>query len=358
MGNTGWGRRADRVPTENSYLNGIVTRNCQNCIEPDASSEGGGLSNQAIEETNKLLAPALVAGAVLLGVFVPALSSALLPFIFIALFFVVVLSLCNLENCPTEVMSSLDAFTIKMVLWQLVALPLCLVLLTKVVHIPDTIQAMMLATVTASSVFAGPTLVAILGLNRAQATRCMVFSTMAMPISLLVFGTLMGIVPWGLSIGHYVRQINFFLIIPMIIALVYWTFRPNFSAKTERTMSKGLDCACTLALMVFCIGAMASISNADGHQLVRVMSYGTVAVLLAVILFSVTAMVFSYLGPEQALLAGMLSANRNIALAAAFLDQIVTSDLMVYVAVSQFPIFMFPIVVQLGRRMRSRLAKA
>lgn len=316
------------------------------------------MSNQAIEETNKLLAPALVAGAVVLGVFVPALSSALFPYIFIALFFVVVFSLCTLDKCPTEVMFSLDGFTIRMVLWQLVVLPTFLVLLTKVVHIPDVIAAMMLATVTASSVFAGPTLVAMLGLDKNQATRCMVLSTMAMPFSLLFFGTLMGVVPWELSIGHYVHQINFFLIIPMIIALVYWTFRAGFSEKTAVKFSNGMNWASTVALIVFCIGAMHSISSADGHHLVRVLSYGVVAILLAMTLFSVTAMVFSYLGPDQALLAGMLSANRNIALAAAFLDQIVTPDLMVYVAVSQFPIFLFPIAVQLGRRVRNRPEKA
>lgn len=299
-----------------------------------------------------------MAGAVLLGVFVPALSSALFPLLFVALFFVVLFSLCTLERCPTEVMFSLDSVTIKMVLWQLVVLPLCLIVLTRIVHIPDAIAAMMLATVTASSVFAGPALVAMLGLDKDQATRCMVLSTMAMPFSLLFFGTLMGIVPWELSIGHYVRQINFFLIIPMIIALVYWNFRADFSPRVERTVSKGLSWGSTVALMVFCIGAMDSISSADGHHLVRVLAYGVVAILLAMTLFSVTAMVFSYLGPDQALLAGMLSANRNIALAAAFLDQIVTSDLMVYVAVSQFPIFLFPLAVQVGRRVRQWTVKA
>jgi len=318
----------------------------------------GGLSDQAFGETNKLVAPVLVAGAVLLGVFVPALSSALFPFIFIALFFVVVFSLCTLDRCPTEVMFSLDKFTVKIVAWQLVVLPTALVILTKLVHVPHSVAAMMLATITASSVFAGPALVAMLGLDRDQATRCMVISTMAMPISLLVFGTAMGIVPWGLSLGHYVGQINFFLIIPMIIALVYWTFRAGFSQKTAAKFSKGMNWASTIALIVFCIGAMHSISSADGHHLVRVLSYGVVAILLAMTLFSVTAMVFSYMGPDHALLAGMLSANRNIALAAAFLDQIVTSDLMVYVAVSQFPIFLFPIAVQLGRRVRKRPVKA
>ena len=186
----------------------------------------------------------------------------------------------------------------------------------------------------------------------------MVISTMAMPVSLLFFGTLMGIVPWGLSISHYIQQINFFLIIPMIIALVYWTFRSGFSKNVEQKVSTGMNWGSTLALMVFCIGAMSCISSADGHHLVRVLSYGVVAILLSMTLFSVTAMAFSYLGPEQALLAGMLSANRNIALAAAFLDQIVTSDLMVYVAVSQFPIFLFPLAVQLTRWAQSRPAKA
>ncbi|MGI9462821.1 MAG: hypothetical protein ACR2OM_02720, partial [Aestuariivirgaceae bacterium] len=102
-----------------------------------------------------------------------------------------------------------------MVAWQLVVLPTMLLLLTKTVYIPEPIAVMMLATVTASSVFAGPALVGMLGLDRRQATRCMVISTMCMPVSLLAFGALMGIIPATLSIGHYIGQFNFFLIIPM-----------------------------------------------------------------------------------------------------------------------------------------------
>ena len=316
------------------------------------------MSDQAFGESNKLVAPFLVAGAVLLGVFMPALSSALFPYIFIALFFVVVFSLCGLDRCPTEVLFPLDRFTLNVVAWQLVGLPTLLLALKNVVHIPDSIVVMMLATITASSVFAGPALVGMLGLDRRQATRCMVISTVFMPISLLLFGELMGVIPDNISIGHYIGQINFFLIIPMIIALFYWTFRDRLSGNAEQRVSKGLNWCATLSLMVFCIGAMDSISSANDHQLVRVLSYGVIAVLLAMTLFSITAMVFSYMGGEQALLAGMLCANRNVALSAAFLDQIVTSDLMVYVAVSQFPIFMFPLVVQLTRWARGGLARA
>ncbi len=316
------------------------------------------MSNQTIGETNKLIAPVLVAGAVLLGVFVPALSNALFPFIFIALFFVVVFSLCTLDRCPTEVMFSFDRFTVRMVTWQLVVLPSFLVVLTRLVDVPHAVAAMMLATITASSVFAGPALVAMLGLDKAQATRCMVISTLAMPISLLVFGAAMGIVSWDLSISHYIQQINFFLVLPMILALVFWTFRDRFSDKVKKTAQTGMNWGATVSLMVFCIGAMHSISGADGHQFIRVLSYGVIAVLLAITLFSVTAMAFSYLGPEQAVLAGMLAANRNVALAAAFLNELVAYDLMVYVAVSQFPIFLFPLAVQLTRWVRGGLANA
>lgn len=316
------------------------------------------MSSQVIADSNRLVAPVLVAGSVLLGIFVPALSQLFFPFIFIALFFVVVFSLCGLDRCPSDVIYPIDGFTVRIVAWQLIVLPTILLLLSKVVHIPDSIGVAMLATITASSVFAGPALVGMLGLDRRQATRCMVISTVCMPISLLVFGRLMGIIPTNISMGHYVGQINFFLIIPMIIALVYWTFRDKLSANAEQKVSKGMNWGATLSLMVFCIGAMHSISSADGHQLVRVLSYGVVAILLAMTLFSITAMAFSYLGDDQALLAGMLSANRNVALSAAFLDQIVSTDLMVYVAVSQFPIFMFPLAVQLTRWARGGLAKA
>ena len=310
------------------------------------------MSDQAAVRSNRLVAPVLVAGAVVLGVFAPTLSHALFPFIFIALFFVVVFSLCTLDRCPSVILFSLDHFVIRIVLWQLVALPAMLLAFTKLVSIPDVIAGMMLATVSASSVFAGPALVGMLGLDRDQATRCMVMSTLGMPFSLLLFGSLMGVLPEDLSIQHYVGQANFFLVIPLIIALLYWTFKDRMNQTVDRVLTSGMSWGSTLALMVFCIGAMHSISSADGHELVKVISYGAVAVLLSLALFSITAAVFAGSGPRSALLAGMLSANRNVALSAAFLGSAASSDLMVYVAVSQFPIFMFPLLVQVGRGLR------
>ncbi len=310
------------------------------------------MGEQALGEKNRLIAPVLVAGAVALGVFMPVLSNALFPFIFVALFLVVLFSLCNLDRCPTEVMFTWDRFTLKLVAWQLILLPSLLLLLTRYVQIPDAIVAMMLATMTAGSVFASPALVKMVGLDRDQATKSMVVSTVIMPFSMLVFGTLLGILPWGLSLDHYIGQINFFLIIPMILALFYWSAKHKLTPQFERRLSKGFSWGSTLALMVFCIGAMHSITIADYHELVRVLSYGVVAILLAALLFSITAMAFAGHGPQLAVLAGMLTANRNVALAAAFLDQAATPDLMVYVAVSQFPIFLFPLILQLAKRTR------
>ncbi len=300
----------------------------------------------SISGKERTYASLLVAGAICAGLAFPALASALAPVVFIALFFVVLFSLGNLEDRPTEIVSSLDPLTIHIVMWQMLLLPAGVTIACYVLDASSMLTMILLATVTAGSAFASPALVQIVGLDHRLATRAMVFSTLMVPISLLVFGELNGVLPGKLSFQHYFTQIVIYILVPIAASMLFWRVKSTWAPQTRARVSKTLHWSATFSLMVFCAGIMTTINDAIDHQLSTVINFAGVAIVASLIMFGVSALLFLRHGRRQAVTVGMLSANRNVAISFVLLNDIFPPEMMIYVAVSQFPMFMMPLLIR------------
>ncbi len=287
------------------------------------------------------------------GLIFPALAEACLPYIFIALFFVVVFSLNTLEESPAKILSKVDAFTWTIVSWQMFIVPGIVTVICVLGNAPTLVTMILLASTTAGSVFASPALAEMANLNKRLAIRTMIISTFLMPVSLLLFGTLNAVLPPDMSFETYGYHILTYLLIPLAISYCFWKIKPRLPQRASAGLVRGMGWGCTLALMVFCTGIMSKIHAGSMAQSINVFAYFPLAITISMIMYIATAILFYQFGKVNAQTAGMLVANRNVALSFGLLAEVFPEEVMIFVAVSQFPIFLTPVVIRLYKVLQS-----
>lgn len=303
-------------------------------------------------EQARTIASLLIAGSILVGLAVPALAAILAPHVLTALFFLVVFSLNTQAHSPITLLRKPDAFTGLFMLWQMAGIPLLVTIFAMLTGCDLTVTAILIAITTAGSVFASPALVQVIGLNRQIAVRGMIISTCVMPASLLVFGEINGVLPLDLNFFEYGVHICKFIVVPIIISTVFWKAKATMPRETVQSVQRGMHWASTVALMVFCAGMMQEIHRHKVDHFEDLVFYALVAITMAIMMYALTVAVFYRYGPDRAMTAGILVANRNVALSFALLSSVFPPEVMTFVAVSQFPIFLTPFFIRLFNTFR------
>ena len=265
-------------------------------------------------ETSREFAPFILAAAILVGAFAPTLAGTLEPFAFPALFFVLVFSLALLEDRPERVLGKIDSLSVRIVIWQLFAIPAIVLILSFATAMPNEVRMILLISATASSVFASPAIVHILGLDTFLATRSMVLSTLLMPVSLFVFGVIAGALPLELSISDYLVRVCLFLIVPLFLASAVRRYSERLEPNTQASLSTISYWGSILALCVFGIGVLAPMHDAWVEDFTRVIVYAGVALLFGFVVFGMSVTLFVRSGFKRSNTAGMLGAVRNVGL--------------------------------------------
>ena len=294
----------------------------------------------------------IIAGAVAIGILFPNVANAFLPHIFTALFFIVVFSLNTMDERPTLVATKIDRQLCAIVGWQMFVLPALAMLGCALLNTPMIITTVLLATTTAGSVFASPTLAQLMGLNRTLAMRAMVLTTAVMPVSLLLFGELSGVLPTDISFTHYFMQIFYYLVTPLAISFIYWEIRHYISVSSRKILEEGMKGGALAAVLVFCIGVMAKLHSADPAHVEHLLFYAFFAAVAPMAMYGLTLVTFAKSGWRTSATLAMLAANRNVALSFALLHSVFPPNIMLYVAVSQFPIFLSPLIIRLAQLIR------
>ncbi len=317
------------------------------------------IKNAPISDRERTVASMLIAVAIGVGLTNASWAAFFYPHVLTALFFVVVFSLNMQTRQPATLIATPDSFTGILIFWQMAAVPMIVSGIALVAGAEPQMMAILIAITTAGSVFASPAIVEVIGLNRQIATRVMILSTCVMPISLLVFGELNGVLPPDLSFKSYGTQILSFICIPLVISTVFFRFKGALTQSTALQTQRFMHWASTAALMVFCAGMMTEIHQNKVDHFDELIFYMVLAVTLAIAMYALTVAVFYRYGAMKAMTAGMLVANRNVALSFALLSAVFPPEVMTFVAVAQFPIFISPFLMRLfARYRRHRAARA
>ena len=304
-------------------------------------------------EQARTVSSLLIAGSIVAGLVMPSLAAMLAPHVLTALFFVVIFSLNTQALSPAALLKTPDSFTGLLLIWQMGGVPLVVTLLAVGAEIDPTVTAILIAITTAGSVFASPALVQVIGLNRQIAVRGMIVSTCIMPVSVLVFGEINGVLPLDLNFIDYGAHIVTFIVLPIVISSGFWKLKSAMGAEARVSMQQGMHWLSTAALMIFCAGMMQEIHTHKDEHFDDLLFYGVVALTMAVVMYAMTVAVFYSYGPEHAMTAGILVANRNVALSFALLSSVFPPEVMTFVAVSQFPIFLTPLFMRLYNMLRA-----
>ncbi|MEO1331567.1 MAG: hypothetical protein AAFW46_18100 [Pseudomonadota bacterium] len=316
------------------------------------------MSSAALKEIERNLSCCLVAAAVAVGLLFPDLAHEFEPFVFTGLFFIVVFSLSNVDEHPANLIQKVDGLTRSIVIWQMLLLPAIFVALCLVFEVPKELTVVILATTTAGSVFASPLLVSMVGLDRGLALRVVIATTLLMPLSILFFGELSGVLRVDLKFEAYLTKIFHFLLLPLAIAVLFWELRARLSKRTRQVAGHMMSVGSTVAVIVFCVGVMAKLDSGAPDHMSRLLTFAILATVISATTYGLTALVFRTHGRTTALSAAMLTANRNVALSFALLSSMLPKEFMVYVAVSQFPIFVAPFVILLIKQSARLFSRA
>ena len=300
-------------------------------------------------ENQRVLASLSIVIAMLIGLLAPDVSAAFFPYIFHFLFLMVVFTFCTLNANILEVIRNVDRHGWMALIWQMAGIPALTALICFLMNADLLTTSVLIWTTTAGSVFASPAIANLAGLDRARSIRAMLLSTLAMPISLLFFGELTGVLPSDISLSNYVNHVVYFLLLPIVLAIIYWEAQPRLQRAMGKAVDRGMNWAATLSLMGFCIGVMHKIHGTGAEHYNLLFEYLLLIMIVVVSAYVVTGLIFSHLGRRSALTIGMLAANRNVALSFALVSEFLPAEALTFVAVAQFPIFLAPVIVHVTR---------
>lgn len=300
----------------------------------------------AITTNERTISSVFIALAMLAGLLSPEISESLFDYLFHFLFLVVVLSFCTLNANILHIGSSVSKTTWMAMAWQMGGIPAIATMACFLLNADYVTTAVIIATTTAGSVFASPALAHLVGLDQSMAIRKMLLSTALMPAALLFFGQLNGILSLDLSIFSYLQHVVFYLLLPMVLAVIYWEASPRIGKRHAASMNRIMHWAATTAMMGFCCGMMSKLHGDSAAHHEQLIHYIFLVAALVIAIYAVTGLVFAPLGRKPALTLGMLAANRNVALSYALISDVLPGDVLVYVAIAQFPIFLSPIFVR------------
>lgn len=318
------------------------------CVASRVTPLGGLVAFFGYVLDQRMISVFLLALGITLGLLSPQLASACQPFALHALFLVVVFSLVPFVRLPTAVLVEIERGTLRIVAWQMIVLPAIVVAAGVLARLPESIIMLLVVTACGGSLFASPALAQLLGLDRKQALQCMLLSTLATPISLFAYlSILRGDGAVSLNIAEYLHRTFVFLVCPLLafaVARLLWSRVPK---AVSTGLEDGARLATVLALIVFGIGMMYPVSKALKVNPQQVVFFLFLAVFLSVFMFAATCIVLYRHGRIEAMTGAVLGAFRNVGLAFALVGDMTAPELDVYVGVSMLPIFMGPMVMQI-----------
>lgn len=300
-----------------------------------------------------------VAALVVIGIALPPIGAILKPYVTEAVFLLLCIAFLRVDVTAFRTYVRRPAIVLAATAWTSFAVPVlfgvCCLASGLDKQAPDLFLALMLQAV-ASPMMAAPALAALMGLDATLVLVTLITSTALIPFTAPLFAFVF--IGPNLSISPLVLATKLFAILAGA-ALIGFVVRRVFGlASIERQKEKinGLN---ILFLFVFVAAVMESVG---ARFLASPMTTAALAALAFVVFFAVlflTALLFLFAGRERALALGFMASQRNMGLMLAGTGGALPDLTWLYFALSQFPIYLSPLLLQpLARRILDRTPEA
>ena len=300
-----------------------------------------------------------VAALVAIGIALPSIGAILKPYVTEAVFVLLCIAFLRLDAAAFKTCLRRPTIVLAATAWTSVAIPVlfgasCLAFgLNK--QAPDLFLGLMLQAV-ASPMMAAPALAALMGLDATLVLVALIASTALVPLTAPLLALVF--VGRSLSIPPLILAIKLFVILAGA-ALVGLIVRRALGLAAIARHKERIDGLNILVLFVFVAAVMESV----GARFLATPLLTTGLAALAFVVFSavllLTTLLFLSAGRARALALGFMASQRNMGLMLAATGGALPDLTWLYFALSQFPIYLSPQLLQpLARRILGRAPHA
>lgn len=282
---------------------------------------------------------AVLAAGIFLGLAMPALAQLFRQILTPSVVVLLALTLLRMDwaAISSHLRRPLPAFLL--VAWLLVVSPALMALVTRTTGLPIGLAEAMLLWGASPPLIAAPALASLLGLNSALALVGTVVATFAMLLTLPPLALLLAGVDLGLDLGQLFLRLAALTFGALALAVLA---RRLIGADTVLAHPERIDGAIVLTLLLFAVGAMDGVTTEALARPLRVAGFVAAAFAANLAFQVLAALIFSRLGWRTSLALGITSGNRNLAILVGSLGTAVPSDVFLYFAVGQLPIYLLP----------------
>lgn len=277
--------------------------------------------------------------AVILALGVPGLADFARPLLLPGLVVPLVIALIRLDWSAVWGYGRRTWLVAGLLLWLMVAAPVLMAMVTAPFAIPEGIRAGLVLMAAASPMVSAPAFALLYGLDAALAVVISVTGTLLVPLTLppLALG-LLGLdvnVPMDVLMG----RLGLLVVLPFLVAL---GIRRFVSQAWIRSQSRRLDGVTVLVLLLFVLGMMAGVGDLMWERPGYVAAVTLAAFGANLGLHAVGTLVWWLAGRKPALTIGFCTGNRNMGLVLVSLADRAPPEVLIFFALSQFPMYMLP----------------
>ncbi len=289
---------------------------------------------------------------VVVGVLLPPLGQALRPFVGEAVFALLTLAFLRTNLDALRALARRPAQTIAAVAWTIVAMPLAVIALLAVhgesLIGRDLTLAVQLQVVTLP-LMAAPAIAALIGLDATFTLAVLLLASLFTPIS----------APLLLDLGGARLQLPALELAGLLAAMLAGSAALGLGLRKligRRRIERGapaLDGLNILALFIFIASVMGDVGPALQADAGHVLGVAAIGVAANFALFAAAYAPFAaFANVRRGLAVGLLASQRNFGLMLAVAGDQLPPTVWLYVAVSQVPIYLAPLVLKpLARRL-------
>lgn len=286
----------------------------------------------------------MLAVAVLVGIVLPPLSSLLRPLLFPSIFFLMLLSLMQIDLRGLNRAHTPPAWQVSSIIaWQMVLLPLIVGCIHVFTPLPGAWTEIMFLTACASTIFGAPAFAQLIDLDAGLTLVGMIATSLVMPVSfpllvIWILGT-----TGDFDFMNYVMRLLIFIVCPTGIAILY---QGTVQIKTRRNHDSLLRYGTVLFLVVFALAIMDGIGERFATDTGAMIGLLGLAFGVHFLFFASTVLVFGWMNRDIRWTAGLLNGYRNLSLLLAVAGTLVPVDFIVFVALWQIPMFIMPLLTR------------
>ncbi|MGB3317224.1 MAG: hypothetical protein WBB85_22785 [Albidovulum sp.] len=295
----------------------------------------------------------LLIGGLIAGALMPALASALKPWLqeLVAL----LLFLAALRVGPDRVTGSLRSAgsTLGLTLLYQLLLPLAAAMLVLVCGLANTPAALaVVLMLSAPSISGSPNLAILSGADPAPAFRLLIVGTALLPLTVLPVFHVMPMLGSG---GQVVHSAGRLLLVIAGAALAAFTLRRTILRQFDARGIAALDGASALTMAVVVIGLMSAVGPALRTAPISLLFWIGFAFLVNFGFQIAAALLLRISDAPQGLPAkAIVAGNRNIALFLVALPPATTDQLLMFIGCYQIPMYTTPLVLSAFYRRMAR----